>query len=83
LLPRSRGSAPRQVAVPRHNRFDFGEAAVKGLTPESLDDIRDTASHTRLAADRLPLAYPQDLPGLGAAAVERGRALVSVRETPR
>ena len=25
--------------------FDFGEAAVKGLTPESLDDIRDTASH--------------------------------------
>jgi hypothetical protein len=26
--------------------FDFGEAAVKGLTPESLDDIRDTASHT-------------------------------------
>ena len=25
--------------------FDFGKAAVKGLTPESLDDIRDTASH--------------------------------------
>jgi hypothetical protein len=25
--------------------FDFGEAVVKGLTPESLDDIRDTASH--------------------------------------
>lgn len=25
--------------------FDFGEAAVKGLTPASLDDIRDTASH--------------------------------------
>jgi hypothetical protein len=26
--------------------FDFDQAAVKGLTPESLDDIRDTASHT-------------------------------------
>ena len=26
--------------------FDFGDAAVKGLTPESLDDIRHTASHT-------------------------------------
>lgn len=25
--------------------FDFGDAAVQGLTPESLDDIRDTASH--------------------------------------
>jgi hypothetical protein len=25
--------------------FDFGDAAVKGLTPASLDDIRDTASH--------------------------------------
>ena len=25
--------------------FDFGEATLKGLTPGSLDDIRDTASH--------------------------------------